>query len=157
MARPRKIDDSFVHRIAGLIRAADTIQRQIEEVLSAIAQAGIKVEKADAKFLIGDLVNIRRLIHEAVGRFICGEVGRKHLTPEKRTYLLRRLINAQEGNKKRKTPPDEISLVRRSVAKARAKLTDFNRGDDPTFKEADAQFYEDNGWHLDRRAIKDAR
>jgi hypothetical protein len=156
MPRPKKVDNYVVHRIAELIHIADAIHDN-EEVRSAIAQGGIEVEMADGKFLIidGPIEVAVEGIAKAVGRFVCGDVGGQHLKPEVRTYVLRRLINALERKfaKERKTPPDEIALVRVAWLIAKAKL----KGDDyPTFKEADDEYYRLTGWHLDRRALKDA-
>jgi hypothetical protein len=143
MAHPRKIDDYVVRRIADLIRYGHSLQWS-------------QLKDGEAWEIISGEVRLvvtgAHDVYSGIGELLC------KLRPEKRTYVLRRLINVLEGkfDKKRKTKPDEIALVRQAWKIAKAKLTGLYRGDDPTFKEADAEYYKLTGWHLDRRALKDA-
>jgi hypothetical protein len=142
MPRPRKIDDYLVRRLVDLFHYADS-----PSFLSQV-KAGDTITLAEERVVISG----PRDIPWGIGQTLCD------LRPEKRTYVLRLLINVLEGKKEkeRKTPPDEIALVRIAWRKAKAKLKGLYRGDNPTFKEADTEFYRDNRWHLDRRALKDA-
>jgi len=87
--------------------------------------------------------------HTQIGRVLCA------VSPADRPYVLNRLADALRL-KPRKSSPDAIALVREACRRARAKLKGLYKDDDPTFKEADAEFFKLTGWQLDRRSIKDA-
>jgi hypothetical protein len=140
MARPNKKDDYFVRRIADWFRYHDTLPWS-------------KLKQGDRWDIISGDVRFRSTgvgdIHGGIGLALC------EVTPEKRPYVLRQLITLLEGksDKKRKTKPDEIALVRVAWRRAKAKLTGLYKGDNPTFKKVDAEYYKLTGWHLDRRSL----
>lgn len=160
MARPLKIDDYVVHRIAEFIHIADAIHDN-EEVRSALSRRGIEVVRADGEVLIidGPIETALDETAQAVGRFICGEVGGKHLKRELRPQILRQLADALErksARKRKSGKADDIAKIRAAWWKAKTNLKGLYRGDNPTFKEVDSEYYRLTGCHLDRRALKAA-
>jgi len=168
MARPNKKVNYIVRRIADLFHYYDRLP------WSKLKQG--KEWKLRFPGTRPMLITSKRDIECAIG-LVLGE-----LEPKKRPYVLRQLIKVLEGksDKKRKTKSDEIALVREAWRgakrrRAKAKLLFLvavrtvqarlplwalpfllKTGDNPTYREADTEFFKDNGYHLDRRALKDA-
>jgi hypothetical protein len=133
MARPPKFQDYVVHRIAELIQMADGIHEN-EEARNAMARGRITFVTADES-----RVNIDRPdeIAQEVGRFICGDVGGKHLKPKYRPQILRQIADALErksARKRKSGKADEIAKIRAAWRKAKAELKGLYRGDNPTFR-----------------------
>jgi hypothetical protein len=136
MARPRKGEDYIMQRIADLFRYADGLP------FSKLKQG----EEWELRFLGTKplLITSKRDIHCAIGLGLCD------VEPNLRPYVLNRLADALR-QKPRKSSPDEIALVREAWRKAKAGLKK-----NPTFKEADAEYHKLTGYHLNRRALRDA-
>jgi hypothetical protein len=152
MARPRKSQDYAVHRIAELIKTADGIHEN-PEAQKAISRGGITLVMADGKE-----VDVRTVdeIAVAVGRFICGDVGKSHLKPEYRPQILRQVADALEGKlaRKRKSgKADDDASIRAAWREAKADLKGLYKDDNPTFAEVDRKYHNRTGWYLDRRAL----
>jgi hypothetical protein len=89
----------------------------------------------------------------AVGRFICGDVGRSHLKPKYRPQIFRQLAELLEGKLAKR--PDDIATIRAAWREAKAALKGLCRGDNPTWREVDNKYYKRTGYHLDRRALRE--
>jgi hypothetical protein len=137
MARPHKIDDYLVHRIADLFRYADGLQ------FSQLSKGDVwELTLADKRVLITDAQDVPRTI----GQLLCD------LEPEHRPRILRHVADALKGKlaRKRKSgKADDIVKIREAHRRAKAKLKGLYRGDNPTFKEVEQEY----GEHLDRRAL----
>jgi hypothetical protein len=135
--RPQKKDDWFVHRIADLFRYSEqpfwSLPERFHERYPSITS--------------------QRDIQCFIGKVLCT------LNPKYRGWVLRQLADALEGKseKKRKSgKADEIEKTRKAWRKAQAKLRGLYKGDNPTWREADTEYFKLTGFHLDRRALKDA-
>jgi hypothetical protein len=132
MARPRKIDDYIVHRIADLFRYADG---------PAISK-GDTITLAEHRVLITD----DKGIPHAIGELLCD------LEPEHRPRILHRVADALTGKlaRKRKSgKADDIAKIREAWLQAKAKLKGLYKGDNPTKSEVEHEY----GDHLDRRSL----
>jgi hypothetical protein len=115
MARPQKIQDWLVQRVADMFRYAHRLTEA----------------------------------HTQIGRVLC------NVPPADRPWFLNRLADALR-KKPRKSSPDAIALVQEACRRARSKLKGLYKDDDPTWKEANAEFFKLTGYKRDRRSIKDA-
>jgi hypothetical protein len=144
MARPRKIDDYIVHRIADLFHYTDGLR------WSELKQRdGWIITLADKRFL----VTFARDVHCAVGEFLCD------LKPKVRPRILRQIADALEGKSARKRKSgkaDDIAKIREADRIARAKQRGLYKGDPPTFRQIATEYRQLTGFALDRRAVKDA-
>ena len=142
----------MVHRIAELIQTADAIHEN-EEVRKKVSRGGFTLVIAD-----GRAVNINSVdeIAVAVGRFICGDVGRKHLNPEHRPQVLHQVAEALKRKSRKSGKADDIAKIRAAWREAKAEQKGLHKGDDPTYREVAQKYYKKTGSPLDRRALNKA-
>jgi hypothetical protein len=147
MARPPKIDDWLVHRIAELFNYADEISELGEFPKTPDGKAVLLVwlpspTSLDAKPLP---IKNEKVIPNAIGYLL------SQIKPEKRPYVLRRLADVLKG--KRRKSADDLAKIIEACRRAKAKW-----GEDTTFAKVEEEYRKVTGFHrLDRRALDGLR